>query len=99
MVGREREGPRVVKTSCVCSGYQVFIVVALFYFESRGKPNDYDDGVEYFKNKFLSMNQKKQKQIFTHVTCATDPENVGVVFNACKETILRSNLQGSGFME
>jgi len=64
-----------------------------------GKPNDYDDGVEYFKNKFLSMNQKKQKQIFTHVTCATDPENVGVVFNACKETILRSNLQGSGFME
>jgi hypothetical protein len=37
--------------------------------------------------------------VYPHVTCATDPNTVRVVFNACKETILRENLRGSGFMD
>lgn len=69
------------------------------FADYTGKPNDYDDGVKYFTDKFLAVNKNKSKQIFCHVTCATDPDNVKVVFNACKETILRDNLQGSGFME
>jgi hypothetical protein len=34
-----------------------------------------------------------------HVTCATDSNNVRVVFNTCKEAILQENVRGSGFME
>jgi hypothetical protein len=42
---------------------------------------------------------RRERTVFTHVTCATDTANVRVVFNACKETILQQNLRGSGFME
>jgi len=69
------------------------------FSDYQGKPNDYDEGIEYFKQKFLEVNKSTGKQIFTHVTCATDKGNVQAVFNACKEIILRDNLQGAGFME
>lgn len=38
-------------------------------------------------------------QVYVHTTCATDTKNIETVFNACKEIILRENIQGSGFME
>lgn len=69
------------------------------FADYSGKTNDYQDGVQYFQQKFLAVNKNQNKQIFPHVTCATDPDNISVVFNACKETILRDNLQGSGFMD
>jgi guanine nucleotide-binding protein G(i) subunit alpha len=39
------------------------------------------------------------RQIYHHVTCATDTKNVKVVFDACKDIILRANLAASGFMD
>ena len=63
-----------------------------------GKPHDYDDGVSFFLQKFLDKNQQKNKDIYTHVTCATDTENVKVVFDASKDIILKFNLEASGFM-
>lgn len=61
----------------------------------QGKANDYDDGVSYFLNQFLEKNHQKNKDIYTHVTCATDTENVKVVFNASKDIILKFNLEAS----
>jgi GTPase SAR1 family protein len=59
----------------------------------------YDAAVNYLKEAFLARNkQQATKEIYTHVTCATDTKNVEVVFNACKDIILKSNLHGSGFM-
>jgi GTPase SAR1 family protein len=59
----------------------------------------YDAAVTYLKDCFLARNkQQATKEIYTHVTCATDTKNVEVVFNACKDIILKSNLHGSGFM-
>lgn len=63
-----------------------------------GSLGDYDMGVEYFLGKFLEMNRQADKEIYHHVTCATDSENVSVVFNACKDIILKQNIKGSGFM-
>jgi len=67
------------------------------FTDYQGDPNDYDDGVAYFKSKFLACNQK-DKDIYPHVTCATDTNNVEVVFKACKEIILKENLGNNGFM-
>lgn len=50
-------------------------------------------------NKFLAVKRDTEKEIYHHVTCATDTKNVEVVFNACKDIILRSNLVDSGFMQ
>jgi GTPase SAR1 family protein len=62
---------------------------------------NYEAGVSYIVNQYLAQNDNKDtnKEIFWHVTCATDTSNISAVFNACKEIILRQNLEGSGFME
>ncbi|CAN0494126.1 unnamed protein product [Discosporangium mesarthrocarpum] len=44
------------------------------------------------------VNQNSEREIYYHVTCATDTENVSFVFNSCKDVILRSNLKDSGFV-
>jgi len=57
----------------------------------------YDAACRYLHDLFLARN-KQPKEIYSHITCATDTKNVEVVFNACKDIILKSNLHGSGFM-
>jgi len=59
----------------------------------------YEQATEWIVEKFLSKNQQAEKEIYHHITCATDTENVKTVFNACKDIILKSNLKGSGFMD
>lgn len=57
----------------------------------------YDAATQYLKQEFLLRN-KASKEIYCHITCATDTKNIEVVFNACKDIILKSNLHTSGFM-
>jgi len=64
-----------------------------------GGLGDFELGVQYFLNLFLKVNQNPERVIYHHVTCATDTQNVQVVFNACKDIILRGNLKDSGFMD
>nr|AAL11437.1 G-protein alpha subunit 1 [Phytophthora palmivora] len=63
-----------------------------------GGIGDYELGVQYFLGKFMEMNRQPEKEIYHHVTCATDSQNVQVVFNACKDITLKQNIKGSGFM-
>ncbi|CAE7843470.1 unnamed protein product [Symbiodinium microadriaticum] len=71
-----------------------------FFADYSGPPGDYDSGVEYFLKKFMARNKSgADHQIYHHVTCATDTKNVRVVFDACKDIILRENLKNSGFMD
>lgn len=65
-----------------------------------GPEGDYDAGVKYFLDLFLAKNKAgSERQIYHHVTCATDTRNVRVVFDACKDIILRENLKNSGYMD
>jgi len=57
----------------------------------------YDAATTYLHDLFISRN-KQSKEIYSHITCATDTKNIEVVFNACKDIILKQNLHGSGFM-
>lgn len=61
-----------------------------------GSDDYYNRGVEYFLQKFISKNTNPDRQIYHHVTCATDSKNVEVVFDACKDIILRGNLENAG---
>eukprot|EP01042_Synura_sphagnicola_P008638 gene8638-11074_t len=68
------------------------------FSDFAGKDGDYDAGVAYFLDKFLSKNKSgAERQIYNHVTCATDTGNVKVVFNACKDIVLRANIRSGGF--
>lgn len=59
----------------------------------------YEAARDYFLQLFLRRNQQMNKEIYHHVTCATDTSNIKVVFNAAKDIILKDNLRGSGFMD
>jgi hypothetical protein len=69
------------------------------FSDYAGRDGDYDAGVQYFVDKFMAKNKTPDRQIYHHVTCATDTRNVRVVFDACKDIILRENLKNSGFMD
>lgn len=69
------------------------------FSDYTGEPDSYEQGIKYFVDKFLARNTNTDRQIYHHVTCATDTSNVRVVFDACKDIILRENLKNSGFMD
>jgi hypothetical protein len=59
-------------------------------------PQEYDSCVKYIENKFQDLNKTKEKQIYVHVTCATDTQLVKKVFEAVKNIVLRNALRDSG---
>jgi len=63
---------------------------------SGGK--DYAKGAQYIQEKFLSQNDNPSKIIYPHITCATDTDNITVVFNAVKDIILRKALDSAGII-
>jgi len=58
---------------------------------------NYDAGCEYFIDRFRKLN-RPDREFYYHLTCATDTDNVKMVFDTCKDIILRNNLQDSGFL-
>jgi len=67
-------------------------------FKEYSGSSDYDDAVNYFTEEFLKRNKNKDKVIYTHVTCATDTDNVTAVFNAVKDIIIRQSLGAAGLL-
>lgn len=59
-----------------------------------GDADYYDKGIAYFLDMFTAQNTNPERQIYSHATCATDSKNVEVVFNSCKDIIMRKNMEG-----
>jgi len=73
------------------------VPLTVHFPEYKGK-NEYEEGVEFLREKFESKNKNGDRHIYTHVTCATDTDNVQAVFNATKDIIIRSSLQSAGLL-
>lgn len=58
----------------------------------------YESGIDWMYKTFMLRNKNTSKAIFTHVTNATDTGNVQVVFDACKDSILKDSLTSLGLM-
>jgi GTPase SAR1 family protein len=59
---------------------------------------DYDKGVKYITEKFVNLNRDtKSKQVYPHVTGATDTSNIKFVFAAVKDIILNQAFSGFVF--
>lgn len=63
-----------------------------------GPDFDYDTGVAYIQDQFHMRNRDSAKHIYTHITCATDKNNMKVVFNAVKDIVIRRSLQDGGLL-
>lgn len=59
---------------------------------------NYDNASQYIKKMFLAQNDNPKKTIYSHYTCATDTDNILVVFNAVKDIILNQTLKEAGMM-
>jgi guanine nucleotide-binding protein subunit alpha len=66
---------------------------------------DFGKATEFIQTKFMSQNKTAKKQVYSHVTCATDTskdearhafsfatDNVMLVWNAVRDILLRSAL-------
>jgi len=65
--------------------------------EYAGK-DEYDEAVKYIQAQFESRCRDKNKAIYSHVTCATDKNNVQAVFNAVKDIVIRQSLAEGGLV-
>jgi len=54
---------------------------------------DFDKAGKYISEQFKAKSLDKDKMIFPHITCATDTENVRIVFNTVRASILTSALE------
>jgi len=64
-----------------------------------GPDRDYHAGIEYFKKKFNEcVGENSNKEIFTHVTCATDTNAMEAVLGAARLMIIKQNLANGGLL-
>jgi GTPase SAR1 family protein len=59
-------------------------------------PDEFGPASEFLKKKFLERCKNKEKQIYSHATCATDTSNVKFVFDSVVSIILEENMKASG---
>lgn len=67
-------------------------------FEEYDGADEYEPASEYIQQQFENRNRNPEKQVYAHVTCATDTDNVSMVFNAVKDIIIRKSLGEAGLV-
>ena len=74
----------------------LFSFVFLRSHLSLSGSNSYDDAAAYIQGQFEGKSRSPNKEIYCHLTCATDTGNVQVVFEAVTDIIIANNLRGCG---
>lgn len=62
----------------------------------QGNPHDERDVQQFILQKFIEERKQEtsiRRPLFHHFTTAVDTENIKVVFNSVKDTILQRNLE------
>ncbi|XP_063224998.1 guanine nucleotide-binding protein subunit alpha homolog [Bacillus rossius redtenbacheri] len=67
--------------------------VRLYFPDFAGDPHSLRDVQEFVLDMFVAVKRDRKKPLFHHFTTAVDTENITVVFNAVKDTILTRNLE------
>jgi len=67
------------------------------YFPEYNGGNNYDEATEFIQEMFESKNHL-EKDIYSHITCATDTNNIFAVFNYVKDIIIKKGLSRAGLM-
>lgn len=65
-------------------------------FQDYAGGNSFANASLYMQSKFKSLNRQPTKQVYMHLTCATDTENVRFVFNSVRDVVLNAGLTESG---
>ena len=70
-------------------------------FHKYDGPNTADAVRKHICGCFESLNKSdaKQRAVYTHVTCATDTEQIKIVWTSVADVLLRENLASAGFSQ
>ncbi|KAK9736283.1 guanine nucleotide-binding protein subunit alpha, variant 2 [Basidiobolus ranarum] len=68
------------------------------FFPDYQGGNDFDAACKYITERFKALNQSNRKQVYAHLTCATDTQQMGFVMAAVNDIIIQSNLRECGFL-
>ncbi|KAI9631078.1 hypothetical protein KEM48_013336 [Puccinia striiformis f. sp. tritici PST-130] len=58
----------------------------------------WQSGADFFGNKFVGVNQSPSKQVYVHLTCATDTSQIRFVLSAVNDIIIQLNLRECGLL-
>ncbi|XP_062854706.1 guanine nucleotide-binding protein subunit alpha-14 [Trichomycterus rosablanca] len=64
-----------------------------YFPEYTGPQGDPKPAQEFILKMYLDQNEDKEKTLYSHFTCATDTENIRLIFAAVKDTIVKGNLK------
>jgi len=64
-----------------------------YFPEFDGPQQDHISAREFILTKYMAQNDDPERQTYSHFTCATDTENIKLVFCAVKDTILQNALK------
>jgi hypothetical protein len=68
------------------------------YFPDYAGDDSFEQCSAFLQEQFESRNRNPDKQVYTHITCATDTGNIAAVFNAVKDIIIRKSLNEAGLV-
>jgi len=68
------------------------------FFQDYEGGDDVDAACEYFKERFVVLNQFESKQVYCHYTCATDTNQIRFVMAAVNDIIIQNSLRQAGLM-
>ena len=63
--------------------------------------NSYNEALAYIQGKFLGLVKsefKEKKEIYSHVTCATDTRNIEYVFDVTTDVLIKANQKECGML-
>ena len=69
-----------------------------FFPQYRGRIKDVSEGREFLASLYQTAFYKSEtvsvdRKLFIHFTCATDTENIKIIYTNLKETVLGSNME------
>ena len=76
----------------------LYVDISEFFPEYTGPTQDAEQGKYFFKSLYMDIHEEqmlsrtKEKPLFIHFTCATDTNNISIVFEDIKCMLLRQHL-------
>jgi len=66
--------------------------ITVCFNDYKGDPNNADEAISFMKRKFFALNKTSDKIIYSHITCATDTNNIATVFNTIRKILLHQTI-------
>lgn len=71
----------------------LWVTLIVFTLSPTGPKGDAESAKKFIERLYIQLHQNSHKALYTHFTCATDTENIRVVFKAVKDTLFQENLE------